>query len=109
MPTPYVTGAPLFLEESHASLAPFGGILGTVGGLCPHDRELNDIFPGGVSVSPGGYPNGGAPRNYPSALASYNGTKISLVTNADGNTADDVGITSGNQALRVSCLERWPG
>jgi hypothetical protein len=102
MPTPYVTGAPLFLETSHSAYAQFGGILGTVDGGPATPLNFNDMFPGGVTVSPGGYPNGGPPRNSPAALTSYNGTKISLVSKSDANTADDVGITSGNQALRVS-------
>ena len=48
-------------------------------------------------------PNGGESRNSPIS-PSYNGTKLSLVTRTDANAADDVGITSGNQALRVSML-----
>jgi hypothetical protein len=101
-PTPYVTGAPLFLDSSHSAYAQFGGILGTVDGSPPSPTNYNDMFPGGVTVSPGGYPNGGPNRNSPVATASYNGTKISVVRRNDANTADDVGITSGNQALRVS-------
>ena len=34
---------------------------------------------------------------------------MSLVTKTDANTADDVGITSGNQALRVSMLNVGQG
>jgi hypothetical protein len=109
MPTPYVTGAPLFLETSHSAYAQFGGILGTADGGPVTPTNYNDMFPGGVTVSPGGYPNGGAPRNSIANPMTYNGTKISLVSRTDGNTADDVGITSGNQALRVSMWNRSQG
>jgi hypothetical protein len=105
MAAPYVTGAPLFLEEAHSAIEIFGGILGhtpATGNVTT--TNYNDLFPGGVSIAPGGYPNGGNTNNFPSAFAtdSYNGTKISLVTKNDANTADDDAVTSGNQALRVS-------
>jgi hypothetical protein len=107
---PYVTGAPLFLEEAKATNQIFGGILGnSVGAEHAIPGNYNDLFPGGVTVAPGGFPNGGNLRNFPSSLASYNGTQISLVTNTDDNLEDDVAITSGNQALRISMWNRGQG
>ena len=108
MAAPYQTGAPLFLEETHSAFEWWGGILGHTGATTHATQaNYNDLFPGGFSMSPGGYPTKGSGAHWPSAITNsgedtYTGTKISLVTNTDGNTADDVGITSGNQAMRVS-------
>jgi hypothetical protein len=91
----YTTGAPLYLEDSAAAYEPFGGILGHQGPGPVNGSNYENIFPGGFAVSPF------ASQNLPNQ-PSYNGTKLSLVTNTDGNLSDDVGITSGNQALRIS-------
>ena len=108
MAAPYQTGAPLFLEETHSAFEQWGGILGHTGtGTHATQTNYNDLFPGGFSMSPGGYPTKGNGAHWPSSITNsgedtYTGTKISLVSRTDGNTADDVGITSGNQAMRVS-------
>jgi hypothetical protein len=100
---PYKTGAPVYLEDAASTYEQFGGILGHVppGTVTPTNYE--NMFPGGTTISPAYIPNGGEARNSPIS-PSYNGTKLSLVTRTDANTADDVGITAGNQALRVSML-----
>ncbi len=100
---PYKTGAPIYLEDSASTYEQFGGILGHVPPGIVGPGNYENIFPGGTTVSPAYIPNGGESRNSPIS-PSYNGTKLSLVTRTDANTADDVGITSGNQALRVSML-----
>jgi hypothetical protein len=106
---PYKTGAPVYLEDSLSAYEQFGGIMGHQGGGAVTQTNYENIFAGGTTVSPAYIPNGGEARNFPTAPASYNGTKISLVTRSDTNTADDVGITSGNQALRVSMLNVGQG
>ncbi|HVT29348.1 MAG TPA: PEP-CTERM sorting domain-containing protein [Lacipirellulaceae bacterium] len=105
----YKTGAPVYLEDSASTYEQYGGILNHVGGGSVTPTNFEDIFPGGTAVSPDSFPNGGAGRNQPNTPSSYNGTKISLVTRTDANTGDDVGITSGNQALRVSMLNVHQG
>jgi hypothetical protein len=100
---PYKTGAPIYLEDSASAYEQFGGILGHVGPNPIGPTNYENIFPGGTTVSPAYIPNGGESRNSPIS-PSYNGTKLSLVTRTDANAADDVAITSGNQALRVSML-----
>jgi hypothetical protein len=107
-----VTGAPVFLDRTQSAWEQFGGILGHIGATLT-TSTYNDLFPGGTAVSPGGFPNGNFTRNIPVASGAvnpeYNGTLISLVTRTDANTEDDVGITSGNQALRVSMLNVGQG
>lgn len=103
VPTPFATGAPMYLESAFSSNEVFGGILGHVGpGPGANFNTFNDIFAGGWMVTPNGWNNGGQSRNLPSSFASYNGTKFSTVNKTDGNAADNVGVTSGNQAMRIS-------
>jgi hypothetical protein len=99
----------VYLEDSASAYEQYGGILGHVGGGTVSPTNYENIFSGGTTISPAYIPNGGEARNFANSAASYNGTKISLVTRTDANTADNVGITSGNQALRVSMLNVGQG
>jgi PEP-CTERM motif len=83
-----------------------GGVLGHVGTGAFNANNLQDMYPGGwaMAVDTVNYGNCcGSNNNFPSAPA-YNHSQLQVISKSDpGVSANDkLGITSGNQALKIS-------